>query len=53
MVNGLAPAYLSALVPPYVNELSRYSLKNYNDIQALAARSSLYFNFFLPTAIRE
>ena len=53
MVNGLTPAYLSTLVPPYINDVSRYSLRNANNIQAVAARSSLYSNSFLPTAIRE
>ena len=51
--NNLTPDYFSSLFPPLVNKLSRYNLRNANDVQTINTRSALYFNSFLPFAIRE
>lgn len=51
MSHNLAPQYLSSLLP--VREMSRYNLRNVDDIQSPYARTNLYFNSFLPCAIRE
>ena len=43
----------SSLVPSSVNEVSRYNLRNANDVQTINARTALYFNSFLPSVIHE
>ncbi|MCG8113685.1 MAG: reverse transcriptase family protein [Candidatus Thiodiazotropha taylori] len=53
MINNLAPAYLSSLVPQHVNAISRYNLRNSNDLQTIRAKTSQYYNSFLPSSIRE
>ena len=53
MVNHLMPTYLSSLVPLTVTEASRYNLRNSSDIRTINARTSQYFNSFLPSTIRE
>ena len=53
MVNHLTPLYLSSLIPPTVNETSRYNLRNANYISTINARTNQYFNFFLPSTIRD
>ena len=51
MVNDLTPQYLSSLVPS--TEISRYNLRNSNDIRTVNSRTSQYYNSFLPSTIRE
>ena len=53
MVNNIAPLYLSSLVPPLVQSVSHYSLRNANDLQSVNSRTTLYFNSFLPSVIRD
>ena len=53
MVNHLTPLYLSSLIPPTVNETSRYNLRNANNISTINARTNQYFNSFLPSTIRD
>ena len=53
MCNGLSPAYLSSLVPPTVNSISRYHLRNENDLQTVNARTTLYYQSFLPSVVRD
>ena len=52
MTHSLAPLYLSSLVPQSVSNISRYNLRNSNNLQTLDARTSLYYNFFLPSTVR-
>ena len=52
MLNNLTPQYLSSLVPPPVSNLSRYNLRNSNNLQTIAARTNQYFYSFLPSSIR-
>ena len=52
MKSNLCPSYLSSLVPLTVNSASRYNLRNANDLQTINARTSLYYNSFLPSTIR-
>ena len=47
------PPYLSTLVPPSVNTFSEYSLRNSNNTQTVHARTTLYYNSFLPSTARE
>ena len=53
MVNGLSPRYLSSLVPPLVNRVSSYNLRNSNDIRMVPASSKSYYESFLPSVVRE
>ena len=50
---SLSPPYLSTLVPPLVGQTSRYNLRNANDLQTIDARTTLYFNSFLPSTVRD
>lgn len=52
ILNGLAPQYLSDLVPPLVQQNTRYNLRNYDHIQIPHANTNLYYNSFLPSTIR-
>ena len=49
----MSPPYLSTLVPPLVGQTSRYNLRNANDLQTIDARTTLYFNSFLPSTVRD
>lgn len=53
MVHGLAPEYLNNVVPPLVQEQSRYALRNARDVAPIFANTNLYSNSFLPSAIRD
>ena len=53
MFNNLSPEYLSSLIPPTVNTLSQYNLRNAQTIQTVNSRTTQYFNSFLPSSIRE
>lgn len=53
MFQNIGPSYLSALIPPTVNALSTYNLRNANNIQTIDSRTSLYYNSFLPSVIRD
>ena len=46
MFNNLSPEYLSSLIPPTVNNISRYNLRNAHNIQNLDSRTTQYFNSF-------
>ena len=47
---NLCPNYLSSLVPQTAQNRSRYNLRNSND--QINARTTLYYNSFLPSCIR-
>ncbi|MCG8096458.1 MAG: endonuclease/exonuclease/phosphatase family protein, partial [Candidatus Thiodiazotropha endolucinida] len=53
MFNNLAPTYLSSLLPRQVSTVSRYNLRNSNDLQTIRTKTSLYHNSFLPSTLRE
>ena len=52
MNSNLCPTYLSSLVPQTVNSTSRYNLRNASDLQTFNARTTLYYNSFLPATVR-
>ena len=52
MMNGLAPEYLNRLVPSLVQDTSRYSLRNSNNLNTVCSNSNLYYNSFVPSTIR-
>ena len=53
MFYNITPLYLSNLVPQSVSNLSRYNLRNSNDLQTVDARSSQYYHSFLPSTTRD
>ncbi|MCG7870185.1 MAG: hypothetical protein JAY74_27935 [Candidatus Thiodiazotropha taylori] len=53
MMYNITPLYLSSLVPQTVSNISRYNLRNSNDLQCIAARSSQYYHSFLPSTTRD
>ena len=53
MMYNFTPPYLSSLVPPSISNLSRYNLRNSNDLQTIDARTNQYYNSFLPSAVRS
>ena len=53
MYYSLRPPYLSTLVPPLAGQSSRYNLRNANDLQTIDARTTQYFNSFLPSTVRD
>ena len=53
MINNIAPLYLSSLVPPIVQNISHYNLRNANDLKSVNSRTTQYFNSFLPSVIRD
>ena len=53
MINDLSPQYLSDLVPTTIDSSSNYNFRNFNNIHLVNARNSLYYNSFLPSAVRD
>ena len=53
MTNALSPLYLSFLVPQTVSNASRYNLRYSNDLQTVEAHTSLFYNSFLPSTVRQ
>ena len=52
ILHGLAPDFLSELVPPLVQETTTYNLRNSDNIQNYRAHSNLFLNSFFPSSIR-
>ena len=52
MYYDLSPAYLSSLLPPTTGANASYNLRNPNNLQTIHSHSQLYFNSFLPSAVR-
>ena len=53
MMHNLTPLYLSSLIPQSVSNLSRYNLRNANDLQTVDARTQQYYQSFLPSTTRD
>ena len=49
MTHNLASLYLSLTV----SNISRYNLRNSSNLQAIDARTTLYYNSFLPSTVRD
>ena len=43
MVHNITPLYLSSLIPQSVNTISRYNLRNSNDLQTIDARTNQFY----------
>ena len=53
MYYNLTPIYLSSLIPQQVENMSQYNLRNAQDLRHIRARTSLYYNSFLPSTVRQ
>ena len=52
MFSHLTPLYLSSLIPPSVSDMSRYNLRNSDQLQTIDSRTNLYYNSFLPSTVK-
>ena len=52
MVHNITPLYLSSLIPQSANTISRYNLRNSNDLQTIDARTNQFYMSFLPSSVR-
>ena len=52
ILNGFTPNYFVDLVPPLIQETTRYNLRHSNDSQTIYANSYLFYNSFFPAIIR-
>ena len=50
---NITPIYLSSLVPCPVSIISRYNLRHSNALQTFDARTTQYYNSFLPSTVRS
>ena len=53
IVNGNAPMYLVELLPGYVGNNNRYSLRNNNDFITYPTRLDTFYRSFFPSAVRD
>ena len=53
MHNNLTPNYLSSLIPQQVEAISRYKLRNAQDIRNVRTSSKVYYDSFLPSTVRQ
>ncbi|MCW4344426.1 MAG: reverse transcriptase domain-containing protein [Candidatus Thiodiazotropha endolucinida] len=53
MTHNLTPLYLSSMVPEPISNVSRYNLRNSNNIRTVNTRTSQYYQSFLPSTIRS
>ena len=53
MVNYVSPLYLTSLVLPLVQNVSRYNLRNENDLRRIYSQTTKYSNSFLPSVIKD
>ena len=53
MIHNLCPRYLSMLVPPYVHEISRFPLRNANDLFRPKIRKGYFLYSFLWSSVDD
>ena len=53
MIQTLVPEYLSSLIPQQVSNISRYNLRNSDNIQTIRAKTTQYQHYFLPSVLRD
>ena len=52
MANNITPTYFSSLIPPLVENITVYGLRNATNVRQTMSRTQLYYNLFLPSCIR-
>ena len=50
IINGLAPEYISNIMPPFGSERTEYSLRNAADLSVLSRRTEIYSRSFFPSS---
>ena len=53
IIHNLVPSYLSSLNPSTISNNSYYNLRHSENLLQPRSRTNLYYNSFLPSAIRE
>ena len=53
VVNGLVPSYISDIMPPAVANISRYELRDSNNIYRTPVRAATFSKSCIPSAIHE
>ena len=53
MVNGIAPDYLSSMVPRSIGQSTNYYLRNENNLSDISSRTTLYARSFMPSTIND
>ena len=51
-MHGLAPNYLSDLLPPIVSQTNNYALRNADHIQSFRSKTNLFSDSFFPFTIK-
>ena len=52
IMHGLAPTYLSDLIPPIVGQSNNYALRNADHIHGFRSNSNLFSDSFFPSTIK-
>ena len=52
ILHGIAPTYLSDIVPPLIQDTTTYNLRNAGNIQNYRVHTNLFSNFFFPSTVR-
>ena len=52
IMHGLAPNYLSDLLPPIVDQTNNYALRNADHIQSFRSKTNLFSDSFFPSTIK-
>ena len=50
--HGIAPTYLSDIVPPLIQDTTTYNLRNAGNIQNYRVHTNLFSNSFFPSTVR-
>lgn len=53
IINGLTPNYLYELLPPRVQQFSRYPLRNADDFSIPVSRTVTYSTSFIPSTVKD
>ena len=52
ILHGIAPTYLSDIVPPLIQDTTTYNLRNAGNIQNYRVHTNLFSNSFFPSTVR-
>ena len=53
MFHGIAPSYLTDILPKKGSQRTNYNIRNRNDIQAIPARTTTYQRSFIPDTTKK
>ena len=52
ILHGIAPTYLSDIVPPLIQDTTTYNLRNAGNIQNYRVHTNFFSNSFFPSTVR-